>query len=72
MLRLSTPGLPNEMNPTVTKKEIAAQVGITPRTMRNHPEKWSWLKQCRSRATKRPTYRRACVAEELRRRGILP
>jgi hypothetical protein len=59
------------MNQLLSKKEIAAQAGITPRTMRNHREKWSWLEKCRTNCTRRPTYNRERVNQELRRRRLI-
>lgn len=53
------------------KKEIAAAAGISPRTMRRNPEQWSWLDKCRTACTRRPTYNRQRVNQELRRRRII-
>lgn len=53
------------------KKEIAAAAGITPRTMRNNRDKWSWLEQHRTDCSRRPTYNRESVTRELRRRRII-
>jgi hypothetical protein len=54
----------------LTKKEIAAQAGITPRTMQNNRERWSFVDQYACLGTRRPRYR-AEVIEECRRRKLI-
>ena len=58
------------MSKPLLKKQIAAQVGISPRTMRQNPKHWSWLERCRVRICRRPVYDPAKVAAGLRERGI--
>lgn len=59
------------MNTRIVKKEIAALVGITPRTMRNNSEKYTFIENCRLNGTRRPTYDRSRIENELRRRRML-
>jgi len=54
----------------LTKKEIAAAAGITPRTMQNNRRDWQFVEDYACRGTRRPRYR-AEVIEECRRRRLI-
>ena len=58
-------------NHRIDKKQVASMAGICPRTLRNNREKFSFLERCRMAGTRRPTYNRAQVELELRRRKML-
>jgi len=54
----------------LSKKQIAAAAGITPRTMQNHKRDWSFLDRFSCRGTSRPRYRPEALDEARRRRLI--
>jgi len=58
------------MNQPLSKKQIAAAAGITPRTMNNNRRDWQFIDEYACRGTKRIRYR-AEVLEECRRRRRL-
>jgi hypothetical protein len=53
---------------SLSKKEIAAAAGITPRTMQNHKRNWSFLNRFACRGLRRVRYRAEVLAECRRRR----
>ena len=55
------------MNQPLSKKQIAAAAGITPRTMQNNRRDWEFIEEYACRGTRRTRYR-AEVLEECRRR----
>ena len=55
----------------ISKKEVAALVNVSPRTLRRHSDNYSFLNDCRLGGTGRPTYSRQRVTEEARRRRII-
>jgi hypothetical protein len=58
------------IKPPLTKKEIAAVAGITPRAMQRNREAWKFVEQYACRGTRRPRYR-AEVIDECRRRKMI-
>jgi hypothetical protein len=58
------------MSKPLLKKQIAAQAGISPRTMRRNWARWKWIEGCRSKVSRRPMYNSEKVQRGLSRRGI--
>jgi hypothetical protein len=58
-------------NIPMSRKEIAALVGIAPRTMRKHRVRWVWIEKYRTHATVRPTYNRKLICAQLIERGMI-
>lgn len=54
----------------LSKKQIAAEAGITPRTMQRNSEKWKFVDQYACQGTRRPRYRQE-VLQECRRRRLI-
>lgn len=60
----------NSNSSPLTKKEIAARAGITPRTMQNNRAKWKFIDEYATHGTRRVRYREE-VLNECRRRRLL-
>jgi len=59
------------MSQPLQKKEIAALIHTSTKTMRRHREQYAWVEGCRLRRPGRPTYDRQQVETEARRRGVI-
>ena len=59
------------MSKPLLKKEIAAQAGISPRTMRRHAKDYSFLNRCQMRRPGRPVYDSDRFQQEMRRRKMI-
>ena len=58
------------MTTPLTKKEIAARAGITPRTMQRNASQWRFVEEFRARGTRRARYRSE-VLDDCRRRQMI-
>lgn len=58
------------MTQPLSKKQIAAAAGITPRTMQRNAAQWRFVEEFRARSTRRPRYRSE-VLEECRKRKMI-
>ena len=58
------------MNQPLSKKQIAAAAGITPRTMQRNRQAWKFVEEYACRGTRRARYRGE-VLEECRRRRLI-
>jgi hypothetical protein len=58
-------------NIPMSRKEIAALVGIAPRTMRKYRARWLWIEKYKTGMTLRPTYNRKLICEQLIDRGMI-
>ena len=58
-------------NLPMSRKEIAALVGISPRTMSRRRSFWAWIEKHKTSVTLRPTYNRKKVCDELIKRGMI-
>jgi hypothetical protein len=60
------------MSKPLLKKEIAAQAGISPRTLRRHMARdYSFLDRCRLRRSGRPVFDSVRVQSEMRKRKMV-
>ena len=59
-----------KMTQPLSKKQIAAAAGITPRTMQRNRREWQFVDEFACRGTRRARYR-AEVLEECRRRKMI-
>jgi hypothetical protein len=60
-----------KMSKPLLKKEIAAQAGMSMRTMQRHPKAFSFLNRCQLRRPGRTVYDSARVEQEMRRRKMI-
>lgn len=58
------------MNQPLSKKQIAAAAGITPRTMQRNRREWKFVDDYACHGTRRPRYREE-VLQECRRRRLI-
>jgi hypothetical protein len=58
------------MNQLLSKRQIAAAAGITPRTMQRNRAAWKFVDDYATRGTRRPLYREE-VLQECRRRRLI-
>lgn len=58
------------MTEPLSKKQIAAAAGITPRTMQRNAGQWQFVEEFRARGTRRARYRSE-VLDECRKRKMI-